>query len=109
MKRVALISVFLLLAACGGSKMELNNGTGMDLETVTLTIGEQTRTWNSIDADETFSSDILPADAASPVLLEWETNGQTWSMEYFLIENASEAKRISILFAPDEISINYSF
>lgn len=109
MGRTAALSMLLLLAACGGSKITLSNGTGIDLDTVKMTINEDTQTWNSISADQTFSTYLTPGETSSPVTIEWEADGETWSMDYMLIENASEAEKISILFAPDEISINYSF
>jgi hypothetical protein len=109
MRKVLFLSVLLLLAACGGHRIELNNGSGMDLETVTVTIGENSETFHNIAADEIFGTDIAISDAAQPVRIDWETGGETWFMEYTLIDRAAEAKRISILFAPDEVSVNYSF
>ncbi len=109
MKRTALLSLIMLLAACGGTRLEFNNGTGLDLETVKVTIGENTQTWHNISRDETFTSDLDLTGAPEPVLIQWETGGQSWEMEYMLIERAGEAKRVSVLFAPDEMSINYSF
>lgn len=109
MKKILVLSALVLLAGCGGSKIQLNNGTGLDLETVTLTIGDKSETWNNIEADKTFGSDItLPREAAT-IFVEWETAGEEWSMEYVTIDSASNADRISILFAPGEISVNYSF
>lgn len=109
MKKTILLSLILLLSACGGSRLEFNNGTGLDLETVKVTIGDNTQTWNNISLDETFTSDLPLSDSPEPVLIQWETAGQSWEMEYMLIERAADAKRVSILFAPDEVSINYSF
>jgi len=109
MKKAVLLAGLLLLAACGGHRVELNNGSGMDLETVTVTIGENTETFHNIEADETFGTDIALAAEAQPVRIEWEAGGESWFMDYMLIDRASEAKRISILFAPDEVSVNYSF
>lgn len=109
MKKTALLSLMLLLTACGGSRLEFNNGTGLDLETVKVTIGDNTQTWSNISLDETFTSDLPLSDSPEPVLIQWETAGQSWEMEYMLIERAADAKRVSILFAPDEVSINYSF
>ena len=109
MKRIVISAGILLLAACGGKGIELNNGTGMDLETVTVTIGENSETFSNIEADQTFGSDLPITDTALPVEIVWEAGGETWRMEYMLIDRAAEAKRISILFAPDEVSINYSF
>lgn len=109
MKKVMILAAILLIFACGGQKIQLNNGTGLDLTTVTLTIGENSQTWNDIEADNTFGSDIEIPSGATPILLDWETPAEQWSMEYILIDSAFVAKRISILFAPDEISVNYSF
>jgi len=109
MNKAVLLAGFLLLAACGGHKIELNNGSGIDLEKVTVTIGEVEETFHDIEADETFGADFALSEGAQPINLEWEAGGETWSMEYTLIDRASEAKRISILFAPDEVSVNYSF
>ena len=109
MKRLAALALVLLFAACGNSGIELNNGSGMDIETISLTIGENSETWTGIAADETFRAGFEITDSTQPVQIEWNSGGETYYMEYALIENAQEANRISILFAPDEISINYSF
>lgn len=109
MRKVLVLSAILLVFACSGQKVQLNNGTGLDLTTVTLTIGENSQTWNDIEADKTFGSDIEFPSSATPILLEWETLAEQWSMEYISIDSAFVAKRVSILFAPDEMSVNYSF
>lgn len=109
MKKAVIAAGILLLVACGGSRIELNNGSGMDIETVTVTIGDNSETFHDIAADETFGADLPITDSAQPVSIEWEAGGETWYMEYTLIDRADEAKRISILFAPDEVNINYSF
>jgi len=109
MKKTVLLTGILLLVACGGTKVNFNNGSGMDIETVTVTIGENTETFHDIQANETFGTKIAISDTAQPVKIEWEADGETWFMEYMLIDRASEAKRISVLFAPDEVSVNYSF
>jgi len=109
MKRFLVISALVLLAGCGGTKINLNNGTGIDLETVTLSVGESTETWHNIARDETFGSSLAVSGNSIPVVVTWEANGETWSMDNLLIDTAGEAKKISILFAPDELSINYSF
>jgi hypothetical protein len=109
MKRIAAISVFVLLAGCGSAKISLNNGTGMDLETVTLTVGDNTETWQNIKQNQTFSSSIAVTENSVPVVIVWETGGQQWRMDNLLIDSATEAKKISILFEADELSINYSF
>ncbi len=109
MKRILFFLVLILLAGCGGSKIQLNNGTGMDLSSVTLSIAGNSETWSNIAADQTFGSDIsIPSEAAT-ILIEWEAAGEEWSMEYVTIDSASIADRISILFAFEEISVNYSF
>lgn len=109
MRKVLVLAAILLIIACGGQKIQLNNGTGLDLTTVTLTIGENSQTWNDIEADNTFGSDIEFPSGATPIFLEWETLAEQWSMEYISIDSAFVAERISILFAPDEMSVNYSF
>lgn len=109
MKKTLILSVLVLLAGCGGSRIQLNNGTGLDLETVTLTIADNSQTWQNIQSDKTFGSDIsIPAEA-TVIYLEWATTEEQWSMEYVTIDSASRADKISILFAPDEMSVNYSF
>ncbi len=109
MKKILVLTAVVLLTGCGGSKIQLNNGTGLELEAVTLTIADNSETWHDIAADQTFGSDLaFPAGAAS-ILLEWEADGQQWSMEYVTIDSAGSADRVSILFAPDEMSVNYSF
>lgn len=109
MKKLLILAPILLAAACGGTKIELNNGTGLDLETVIVTIGDNSETFHNIAADETFSTGLPLEDTSQPVKIEWETAGQNWEMEYMFVENADEAGRISILFAPDMVNINYSF
>lgn len=109
MKKILILSAIVMMVGCGQSKIQLNNGTGMDLETVTLTIAENTETWHNIAADKTFGSDLLIPDGAAPILIEWEVDGQSWNIDYVTIDSASQAERVSILFAPEEISINYSF
>ena len=109
MKRILFVLVLILLAGCGGSKIQLNNGTGMDLSSVTLSIAGNSETWNDIKADQTFGSDIPLPDEASNMLLEWEAGEEEWTMEYATIDSASLADRVSILFADGEISVNYSF
>lgn len=109
MKKILVLLAIVLLMGCGGSKIQLNNGTGLDLAEVTLTVGDNSETWSNIEADKTFGSDIpIPAGAAS-FLLEWETPAEQWSMEYVTIDSANLANTVSILFAPGEISVNYSF
>ncbi len=109
MKKTVFIAAILLLAACGNSGIELNNATGMDLDRVTLTIGDNTQTWDNVEADQTIRSSLKITDSALPVRVDWEASSETGYMEYFLIDRAAEAKRVSILFAPEEVSINYSF
>ncbi|MCD4707113.1 MAG: hypothetical protein K8S62_05185 [Candidatus Sabulitectum sp.] len=109
MKKILVLSAIVLLTGCGGSKIQLNNGTGMELETVTLTIEENSETWHNIAPDKTFGSDMAFPQGAASILLEWEANGQQWSMEYAAIDSASYAERVSIFFASDEMSVNYSF
>ncbi|MCK5785568.1 MAG: hypothetical protein KAH54_03305 [Candidatus Sabulitectum sp.] len=109
MKKILVLSAIVLLAGCGGSKIQLKNGTGMDIETVTLTIAENTETWQNIGVDKTFGSDMAFPQAATVILLQWEANGQQWDIEYASIDSASLAERVSILFASDEMSVNYTF
>lgn len=109
MKKTVFIAAFLLIAACGNSGIELNNGTGMDLTSVTLTIGENTQTWTDVEADKTIRSNLEITDPAETVRVNWQSVSENGQMEYTLIDRAAEAKRVSILFAPDEVSINYSF
>ena len=109
MRRILFLAAVVLVIGCGGSKIQLNNGTGLDLEEVTLTIGDNSQTWQNIAADKTFGSDLAFSNGAASILLEWETGGEQWSMEYVAIDSASLADRVSILFAPEEISVNYSF
>ncbi|HOP27269.1 MAG TPA: hypothetical protein PKX02_08720 [Candidatus Sabulitectum sp.] len=109
MRKAAVIAAALLILACGGSRIELNNATGMDLDQVTVTIGENTETFTDIEANQTFGTDLPITGPAEFIRLEWTAGGETSSMEYSLIERAAEAKHISILFAPDEVSVNYAF
>ena len=109
MKKTLILSVLVLLVGCGGSKIQLNNGTGLDLQTVTLTIADNSQTWQEIQSDETFGSDISIPNGAAVISLEWATAEEQWSMEYVTIDSASQADKISILFAPEEMSVNYSF
>ncbi len=109
MKKVLVISLMVLLAGCGGSKLQLNNATGNDLASVTLTIGEESQTWHNISANKTFGSDLPIPDGAVSLLITWESAGEEMSMEYLTIDSASRADKISILFSPDEISVNYAF
>ena len=109
MKRILFSIVLILLVGCGGSKIQLNNGTGMDLSSVTLTIAGNSQTWTNVEADKTFGSDLPLPDEASILLLEWEAGEEEWIMEYATIDSASLAERVSILFAEGEISVNYSF
>ena len=109
MRTTATVAAILMLVACGGMRVELNNGTGTDLDSVTLTIGDKSETWQDLSRDQTFTTDIEISQGSLPFIVEWEKDGQNWSMDQVMIENAHEAKRISILFAPDEVSINYSF
>ncbi len=109
MKKILILSVLVLLAGCGGSKIQLNNGTGLDLETVTLTIADNSQSWQNIQTDKTFGSDISIPAGSAVIYLEWETAEEQWSMEYVTIDSASRADKISILFAAEEMSVNYSF
>ena len=109
MKKLLIAAAILMVAGCGGTRIELNNGSGADIETLTVTIGENSETFHNIAVDETFTTGLPLGDSDHPVKIEWETAGETWTMEYALVENAQEASRISILFAPDQVNINYSF
>jgi len=109
MKKILVLSAVILLAGCGGSKIQLNNGTGMDLDAVTLNIAGNSETWYNVEANKSFGSDISIPDSAVTIQLEWESAGDQWSMEYVTIDSASRAKNVSILFAVEEMSVNYSF
>ncbi|MCK5840692.1 MAG: hypothetical protein KAH31_00880 [Candidatus Sabulitectum sp.] len=109
MKKLLVVLAFVLLAGCGGSKIQLNNGTGLDLAILTMTIGENSESWYNVEADKIVGSDMEIPPGASPILLEWETAGEQLSMEYVTIDSANSAKRVSILFAADEMSVNYAF
>ena len=109
MKKLLVVFAFVLLAGCGGSKIQLNNGTGLDLAVLTMTIDGNSETWHNVKADQTVGSDMAIPSGASPILLEWETAGEQLSMEYVTIDSANSAKRVSILFAADEMSVNYAF
>ncbi len=109
MKTILVLSALVLLVGCGGSKIQLNNGTGNALVDVTLTIDGNVETWQSIEQDETFSSNLIFPEQATTILLEWETAGELSSIEYVSIDSAYKAKRVSILFAPDEMGVSYEF
>ncbi|MEA3265415.1 MAG: hypothetical protein U9P42_00530 [Candidatus Fermentibacteria bacterium] len=109
MKKLLVVLAFVLLAGCGGSKIQLNNGTGLDLAVLTMTIHGNSETWYNVKADQTVGSDMEIPPGASPILLEWETAGEQLSMEYVTIDSANSAERVSILFAADEMSVNYAF
>jgi len=109
MKKVLVLSAVVLLAGCGGSKIQLNNGTGTDLDSVTLSIAGNSETWYNIEANKSFGSDMSLPDSAVTILLEWSAAGDQWSMEYVTIDSASRAKSVSILFALEEMSVNYTF
>ncbi len=109
MKKMLVLSAVVLLAGCGGSKLQLNNGTGMDLDSVTLSIAGNSETWYNVESNKTLGSDMLLPDSAATILLEWEAAGDQWRMEYVMIDSASRAKTVSILFALEEMSVNYTF
>ncbi len=108
-KKTLIVAAFILIAGCGGSKIQLNNGTGLDLAVLTMTIGGNSETWYNVEADQTIGSDMEIPPGAVSIQLDWETAGEQWSIEYVTIDSANSAERLSILFAPDEMSVNYAF
>lgn len=109
MKKILVLSALVLLIGCGGSKIQLNNGTGSAIDNVTLTIDGDSQTWQSVESNETFSSSLAFPEQATTILLEWETAGELSSIEYVSIDSAYKANRVSILFAPDEMGVSYEF
>jgi hypothetical protein len=109
MKKAVVLSVFVLMTGCGGSKVRLNNGTGMILDSVTLTIAGNSETWYNVEADKTIGSDLVLPDSSVTIMLEWDSGGDQWSMEYATIDSAGCAKSVSIMFSIEQMSVNYSF
>ncbi|PIE51980.1 hypothetical protein CSA37_08905 [Candidatus Fermentibacteria bacterium] len=109
MRKALFTAALLLVLACGNSGIELNNGTGMNLDSVTLSIGENSKTWENVEADQTVKTGLDMLGGSNTVRVEWQVEGRTEFIDYEILENAADAKRVSILFAPDEVSINYSF
>jgi hypothetical protein len=112
-KRIALFCVFcmaVLAAGCGGEgKVFLNNGTGVRLESVTLTIGGESQSWNGIEPDETFGSRLQVPEGEVQCSLSWEESGRTDGFDFTTISRAAEAKKVSIFFSLTELSVGYEF
>ncbi len=100
----------LVFASCGKEgKISLNNGTGRNLESVTLTIGGESQTWTDIETDETFNSHLeLPA-GETQCTLTWAESGRTESFDFLTIARAQESKKVSVFFSRDELSVGYEF
>ena len=109
MKKILVLLALVFLVGCGGSKIQLNNATGTALTNVVLTIDGNSESWQNIESDETFSSSLDFPIQATPILLEWESDGELSSIEYVSIDSAYKANRVSILFAPDEMGVSYEF
>lgn len=102
--------LLLLLTGCGGEgKISLNNGTGQRVESVTLTIGGASQSWRGIEADETFSSRLELPPGEVTCNLSWVIAGVEDGFEFQTISRAQDAKRVSIYFSKDELSVGYEF
>lgn len=100
----------LFLSGCGTQgKISLSNGTGRALETVTLTVGGESQTWSNIAPDEIFSSRLEVPPGEVQCNITWVGGGVRDDFDFVTHELAGDAKKISIFFSKDELSLGYEF
>lgn len=112
MKNTLVLSAVLLLlvSGCGGEgKISLNNGTGQRVESVTLTIAGASQSWTGIAPDETFTSRLEMPPGEVMCNLTWVINGVEEGFDFQTISRAQDAKKVSIFFSKDQLSVGYEF
>jgi len=102
--------LLLLVSGCGGQgNISLSNATGRTLDTITLTVGEASQTWTNISPDEVFTSRLEIPPGEVQCNITWAGGGFRDDLDFLTIDRGHEAKKVSIIFSKDELSVGYEF
>ena len=109
---LALVSVCLLLTACGsGTRLEIANDTGLDFLVLSITIDGEELSWTDIPHEDTVSGSLaIQSTGTAPVAkICWDNGIDSYEGEVILVDSASAASKIQILISTDATFLNYSF
>jgi hypothetical protein len=109
-RSILVISV-ILVAACGGTKIEVANDTGYDFLLLEIEINGEELDWTSVDNEETVSGSLtIPETPRPPVArITWDSGINTFEEEICLLDSAATADRILIHLSLEATALSYSF
>ncbi len=117
--RSILVVSVILVAACGGTKIEVTNGTGSDFMLLEVAINGAELGWSSVDIEQTVSGYLtIPETPIPPIaIISWDNGFGSFEEEICLVDSAAMADKIWIHLSWEvtmegtlqTISLNYSF